>query len=186
MIEVSECRISWDGRYLYLNTNISSLDYFTDCYIDSIDIDTDETFLSAGPSSKAVNVYSSGDKNEKSVSLSLEYRDLGTNNLLKDRMYFIWIRAKGTPSSDTPCNMDSTLLLCVAFNESLLFNNGLSYINELSDTCNVPVNFQNWILIVTAFKLALDTGDYSKAIELWNEIHSSNDIGVTSKCGCNG
>ena len=178
MIEFSECRVSWDGRYLYITTNIENPNYFTNVYIDKIFIDTQDTFTTAGPSNTPIKTYTS-EGNQKSVSLTFEYRDLGLG-LMKDKMLFIWVTTKGTPATNT-------LALCVAFNESLLFNKGLSLIRELSSTCKVPTNLENWALMISAFKLALDTGEYLTAIDLWNKLIKNSDLSSTTKiCGCNG
>lgn len=185
MIDFSQCRVSWDGRYLYITADIQDLDYFTNVYIDKVSVDTQDTFTSSGPSSNPAYTYTS-EGNQKSVSLALEYRDLGLG-LLKDTMFFVWVTAKGTPASDTPCGLDSTLKLCVAFNESLLFNKGLNFIKELSSTCQIPADFENWALMTNALKLALDSGDYTTAIDLWTKLIKGSTISVTSQsCGCNG
>lgn len=178
MIEFSECRVSWDGRYLYITANIENLDYSTNVYIDKVFIDTQDTFTTAGPSNTPIKTYTS-EGNQKSVSLTLEYRDLGLG-LMRDKMLFIWVTTKGTPATNTPS-------LCVAFNEALLFNKGLSLIRELSATCKVPTNFENWALMISAFKLALDTGEYLTAIDLWNKLIKNSDLSSTTQtCGCNG
>ena len=185
MINFSQCRVSWDGRYLYITANIEPMDYFTNVFIDSVTVDTQDTFTTTGPSSKPAYTYTS-EGDQKEVSLALEYRDLGLG-LLKDKMLFIWVTAKGTPSADTPCGMDSSMKLCVAFNESQLFNKGLSLIKELSNTCEIPSGLTNWTLMTSAFKLALDSGDFTAAIDLWNTLIKGSTISVKSQsCGCNG
>jgi hypothetical protein len=185
MIEFSQCRVSWDGKYLYITAGIQNLDYFTNVYIDKVSVDTQDTFTSSGPSSTPAYTYTS-QGNQKSVSLALEYRDLGIN-LLKDKMLFIWVTAKGTPTADTPCGMDTSYKLCVAFNESLIFSRGLSFIKELSSSCQVPSNMESWALLNSAFRLALDSGEYSTAIDLWNKLVKGSTItSATKNCGCNG
>ena len=185
MIEFSECRVSWDGRYLYITTNIENLDYFTNVYIDKVFIDTQDTFTTVGPSDTPIKTYTS-EGNQKSVSLVLEYRDLGLG-LMKDKMLFVWVTTKGTPATNTPCGQDSARALCAAFNESLLFNKGLGLIRELSSTCKVPTDLENWTLMISAFKLALDTGEYLTAIDLWNKLIKNSDLSSTTQtCGCNG
>lgn len=185
MINFTQCRVSWDGRYLYITAEINPMDYYTNVFIDKIYVDTQDTFVSSGPSQKPVYEYTSKGS-LKTVTLALEYRDLGLG-LLKDKMLFVWVTAKGTPTSDTPCGMDSALKLCVAFNESQIFNKGLSLIRELSDSCKVPAGMQNWALMTNTFKLALETGDYTTAIDLWNTLIKGSTISSKPQnCGCNG
>lgn len=52
MIEINKCNIA-DGK-LIIEANVRAEDYYKDVYIDSLIIDTEETFSSAGPSSKPI------------------------------------------------------------------------------------------------------------------------------------
>lgn len=186
MITFNQCRISWDGKYLYLTVQIDDLDYFTNVYIDNVKIDTSDNFVDSGPSSSPIYTYTATG-NQKSVSLALDYRELLAGGLLKEKMFFVWVTAKGTPAADTPCGLDSALKLCVAFNESYIFSRGLALIKELSDHCTLPANFVDWSLLISAFKLALDSGKYSEAIKFWKIItHQGKFNTSTPNCGCHG
>ena len=64
MVVFQELRISPDGSTLFVDANIASGDYYKNLYIDSIYIDTEETFTPNGnPSSKAKKVYTNVSNN---------------------------------------------------------------------------------------------------------------------------
>ena len=54
MIRFNELKI--EDNYIIIDVQIEEEKYFKDMYIDSIVIDTQDTFIANGPSSKAINV----------------------------------------------------------------------------------------------------------------------------------
>lgn len=184
MVQFQELRITPDGQKLIIDVSIKDLEYYTNVYLDTIQIDTQDTFVESGPSSEVVYTkVIEGDT--KSVRL-----ELGTGDLLptlNDNLFFVYIRTKGTPAVNTPCGMDNITTLRVVSNLYPLCQHALSYIREVSDTCSIPKNFINYILQSKAFELAVKTGHYTQAIGYWKRLFMGikNSV-VTPNCGCYG
>ena len=184
MVAFQELRITPDGKKLIIDVSVKNLEYYTNVYLDTIQIDTQDTFIESGPSSKVVYTKVIGG-NTKSVRL-----ELGTGDLLptlSDNLFFVYIRIKGTPAANTPCVLYNITTLRLISNLYPLYQYTFSYIKELSDTCSIPKNFINYILQYKAFELAIKTGHYTEAIKYWKKFFMGiKDSVITSNCGCYG
>lgn len=184
MVQFNELRITPDGQKLIIDVSVKDLKYYTDVYLNSIQIDTQDTFVESGPSSE-VAYTKTIDGNSKSVRLELGIGDLLPT--LNDNLFFVYIRIKGTPAPNTPCGMDNITTLGVVSNLYPLYQHTFSYIKELSNTCSIPKNFINYILQYKAFELAVKTGHYTEAIRYWKKFFMGiKDSVITSNCGCYG
>lgn len=183
MIQFNNLKITSDGKSLIVDAAVKDLEYYTDVYIDSVLIDTQDTFVDSGPSSKAIIKTIEGDN--KSISLELGIEDLISN--LNENLFFVYIKTKGTPAADTPCGMDNSITLGVTFNFYPKYQYGFNFIKELSNTCIIPKNFINFILQYKAFELAVKTGNYTEAIKYWNKffMNIKSDV-TTTNCNCYG
>lgn len=211
MIVFNNLKVSQDNKYLYIDVQIENSTYFKDVYIDSIFVDTDETFVNNGPSNNAIKVYSAtaeypqvfsendqennvlDQENEQTVytdeefylrqvSLSLDRTVIGN---LENRIFFVYVIAAGTPAPDTPCGMDVNQVMKAVINTYPIYQNSMNYISELNNSCKVPHNFIDYILNVQAFDLSIQTGNYNKAIQLWKDYFTSIPKIETLTCGCN-
>lgn len=184
MVQFNELKITPDGQRLIIDVSVKDLEYYTNVYLDTVQIDTQDTFVESGPSSEVVYTEVI-EGNTKSVRL-----ELGTGDLLptlNDNLFFVYIRTKGTPAANTPCGMDNITTLGVVSNLYPLYQHAFSYIKELSDTCSIPKNFINYILQYKAFELAIKTGHYTEAIKYWKRFFMGiKDSVITSNCGCYG
>lgn len=68
---------------------------------------------------------------------------------------------------------------------------GMNFVKSLGDTCNIPREFIDYILMYKAFELSLYTGNYPNAIQYFNDfkrVKSNNGIQVKQRrgggCGC--
>lgn len=185
MVQFQELRITPDGKKLIIDVSVKNLKYYTNVYLDAIQIDTQDTFVESGPSSEVV--YDTGTIKGDVKSVRVE---LGTGDLLpslNDNLFFVYVRTKGTPAANTPCGMDNVTTLGVVSNLYPLYQHALSYIKELSNTCSIPKNFINYILQYKAFELAIKTGHYTEAIKYWKKFFMGiKDSVITSNCGCYG
>lgn len=184
MVQFNELKITPDGQKLIIDVSVKDLEYYTDVYLDTVQIDTQDTFVESGPSSE-VAYTKTIDGKSKSIRL-----ELGTGDLLpalNDNLFFVYIRTKGTPAANTPCGMDNITTLGVVSNLYPLYQHVFSYIKELSDTCSIHKNFINYILQYKAFELAVKTGHYTEAIKYWKKFFMGiKDSVITSNCGCYG
>ena len=198
MIRFNELKI--EDNYIIIDVQIEEEEYFKDMYIDSIVIDTQDTFIANGPSSKAIYtktfntdtdvnkeeiVYTQGTDKYNRVRIYIDGKDLNVD--IHKTMFFVYVIAGGTPSADTPCRWDENKALHTLVDTQVLYNNMIQYVKELNKDCSTPDNFINAILQFNAIDLALKTNQYPLAIDLWKRFYSDIESNVVlPNCGCNG
>ena len=198
MIRFNELKI--EDNYIIIDIQIEEEKYFKDMYIDSIVIDTQDTFIANGPSSKAIYtktfntdtdikkeeiVYTQGTDKYNRVRIYIDGKDLNVD--IHKTMFFIYVIAGGIPAADTPCRWDENKALHTLVDTQVLYNNMIQYVKKLSKDCSTPDNFINAILQFNAIDLALKTNQYPLAIDLWKKFYSNIESNVVlSNCGCNG
>lgn len=206
MIRFNELKI--EDNYIIIDVQIEEDEYFKDMYIDSIVIDTQDTFIANGPSNKAIytktfnseedtsyennpciptkmeeNVFFSNNNNR--VRIYISAKELNVD--IHKTMFFVYAIAGGTPAADTPCRWDENKALHTLVDVQLLYNTMIQYVKELGKECSTPDNFINAILQFNAIDLALKTNQYPLAIELWKRFYSDIESNaVLPNCGCNG
>ena len=198
MIRFNELKI--ENNYIIIDVQIEEEKYFKDMYIDSIVIDTQDTFIANGPSSKAIYtktfntdtdvnkeeiVYTQGTDKYNRVRIYIDGKNLNID--IHKTMFFVYVIAGGTPSADTPCRWDENKALHTLVDTQVLYNNMIQYVKELNKDCSTPDNFINAILQFNAIDLALKTNQYPLAIDLWKRFYSDIESNtVLPNCGCNG
>ena len=160
MIVLNECRIDPEKGKLIIEASVDTLSYYKCIYIDSVVIDTEETYVPSGPSNNPVftktyesdymkvdvrndcnsvttteeckcgNVYTSEKAGRKKISLCLSAKDLNKVNL-DNNIFFVYVIATGTPDPCTPCGMDNTFVMGIAVNLRPIYNRAMKYIKEL-------------------------------------------------------
>lgn len=213
MVDFNELRVSPDRKNLIIDVSIRDLSYYENVYIDSIIIDTQDTYIPSGPSNSPIftyevvsnvtpvyslpdcgcgqvqdyidkeNCFETSNNEEKRVRLELDNTAL--DNHLKGNLFFVYVITKGTPSSDTPCNMDNTINLGVTADTYPIYTNMLNSLKEL-ESCETPKLFTDAFLRFKAFELSIKTGQYSQIINYWNKYFKSLDIPNNTNCSCNG
>ena len=213
MVDFNELRVSPDRKNLIIDVSIKDLSYYENVYIDSIIIDTQDTYIPSGPSNSPIftyevvsnvtpvyslpdcgcnqvqdyidkeNCFETSNNEEKRVRLELDNTAL--DNHLKGNLFFVYVITKGTPSSDTPCNMDNTINLGVTADTYPIYTNMLNSLKELG-SCGTPKLFTDAFLRFKAFELSIKTGQYSQVINYWNKYFKSLDIPNNTNCSCNG
>lgn len=213
MVDFNELRVSPDRKNLIIDVSIKDLSYYENVYIDSIIIDTQDTYIPSGPSNSPIftyevvsnvtpvyslpdcgcnqvqdyidkeNCFETSNNEEKRVRLELDNTAL--DNHLKGNLFFVYVITKGTPSSDTPCNMDNTINLGVTADTYPIYTNMLNSLKEL-ESCSTPKLFTDAFLRFKAFELSIKTGQYSQVINYWNKYFKSLDIPNNTNCSCNG
>lgn len=198
MIRFNELKI--ENNYIIIDVQIEEEKYFKDMYIDSIVIDTQDTFIANGPSSKAIYtktfntdtdinkeeiVYTQGTDKYNRVRIYIDGKNLNVD--IHKTMFFVYVIAGGTPTADTPCRWDENKALHTLVDTQVLYNNMIQYVKELNKDCSTPDNFINAILQFNAIDLALKTNQYPLAIDLWKRFYSDIESNVVlPNCGCNG
>ena len=198
MIRFNELKI--EDNYIIIDVQIEEEKYFKDMYIDSIVIDTQDTFIANGPSSKAIYtktfntdtdvnkeeiIYTQGTDKYNRVRIHIDSKNLNVD--IHKTMFFVYVIAGGTPAADTPCRWDENKALHTLVDTQVLYNNMIQYVKELNKDCSTPDNFINAILQFNAIDLALKTNQYPLAIDLWKRFYSDIESNVVlPNCGCNG
>ena len=127
MVTFQELRITPDGQKLIIDVSVKDLEYYTNVYLDTVQIDTQDTFVESGPSSEVV--YSKTiEGNTKSVRLELGIGDLLPS--LNDNLFFVYVGTKGTPSIDTPCGMDNSITLGTVLNKYPIYSDIIQYVKD--------------------------------------------------------
>lgn len=197
MVIFNECRIDKEGKNLIIDVSIDNLPYYENIYLESITIDTDETFIENGPSSNPIyrrnlsipsgsSLVPEVSTKPRNIRLKLTYRELSLNTL-DNNILFVYIGVGGVPDPDTPCGMDNKYSVAVAVNMRPIYNKTMSYIKELEETCATSKGFIDMILRFKAFELSLKTGNFTTAIKQWDKLLKNKGIVVLNRgCDCNG
>ena len=199
-----QLRISDDGKRMYINAHVNKADYFKDIYIDSIVIQTADKVSETNPGLPTSDyIYiKKAEENSKELNLVLEASDLSKSwetdpkaiafgrGEMSNTLFFVYIKVKGTPGACTPCTLDEETTLGVVFDENVLHQRVMDYTKELAETCSVPSDFIDFILLWNAFKSAIETEHYIPAIKFFNMLF--DEVGKTCQnrtiktCGCHG
>lgn len=188
MIDFNELRITPDGKELIMDVAVSSISYYDNMYIDTILIDTQSSYSSNGPSSKAVQVYKNsltqGAQTVREVRLSLTEKDL--NKSLNSNMFFVYVVLGGYVSPDTPCGGDNMIHMKPIVNMFPLYNSVLYSIKQLSDNCNINKELINSILQIKSIETSIRLGNYKQAFDLWKSFTDNTALITSFNCKCNG
>lgn len=204
MVRFDDLSISDDGKYLYISAFVKSAEYFEDVYIDSITIMTGDKVSENTPEipTKDYIYKETIDGEEKSVNWVLTASDFikvwetDANAMafkqtdMRNTMFFIYIKCKGTPTANTPCNMDKEYTVGVTFDARAIYQKVMDYTKDLLKCCEVPTKFIDFILLWNALKAAVATSHYIPAVNFYNML--SDNMGTSSclanvnTCGCHG
>lgn len=183
MVDFTDLKVL-NGK-LYISAKIKELDYYSDLTIDSVSIDTQDTFVSTGISSNPIFEYTPiSDVTEVTLELnSTALRGIDVDKTL----FFVYVKTKGNFASDTPCGLDNPITLGITYSKCPIYNEIIGYVKEVENDCNLPRTFINKILQLEALKFSILTGHYTQAIKYYNKFYK--DLKVTSinnSCGCHG
>lgn len=105
---------------------------------------------------------------------------------INDNMFFIYVYTEGNFTADTPCGMDNRYTLGTVVNMYPIYRESINYLKQIDNDCNIPKGLIDLILRVKGVELALKTGNYLEAINLWKLYIKKYKSTITSKCKCNG
>ena len=175
--------------HLVIDVSVLDESYYANVYLDSIVIDTQDTYSAAGPSSNPVYEYTIPDSvskltkqstSNKHYRLELDANDLGS----LDNLFFVYVRTKGTPAPDTPCGMDNNITLSAVLNMLPFYTQSMQYTKTLANNCASHREYANYILKFKALEYAIKTGNYTQAIEYFNSFFKGKTTVQTGGCGC--
>ena len=207
MIHYNNLYITEDSKYLVIDVAIDEDSTYDDVYLDRIAIDTQDTYITNGPSNNAKIFRIGGDdvegpsingieevknsgkdiKRVKHTKLTLSAKDLGVN-LNKD-MLFIYSTASGfipEDKSDVIKYITNTILNVVV-NTYEVYKSIIPLIKEIGELCKDPISFIDRELQIKAVEYSIKNSNYLLAIKYWKKYFMDNTITSSSnKCNCNG
>lgn len=184
-----------DERYLHINVSVIALPCYDNVYIEKILIDNEDTVRKDRTTDDGVVFSYTCGVDTKEVELIVdtqEYPDLAGAHML-----FVYGKATGTPSSDTPCGGDNIYTLQAVVNLKLVYDKAVEFLNCSKGACgcagldcDINKELANFAIQYTRMKLGLECGDYENAFDAFKAImHLKSSKSVpdrTKKCGCNG
>ena len=207
MIHYNNLYITEDSKYLVIDVAIDEDSTYDDVYLYRIAIDTQDTYITNGPSNNAKIIFlDEGDvekpsmngigevknsgkdiKKVKHTKLTLSAKDLGVN-LNKD-MLFIYSTASGFISGDKPDVLKyiTDTILNVVVNTYEVYKSIIPLIKEIGELCKDPISFIDRELQIKAVEYSIKNSNYLLAIKYWKKYFMDNTITSSSnKCNCNG
>jgi hypothetical protein len=168
MIQFNELRITPNDEKIIIDVEVGSGAYYENILIDSIVIDTQDTYVDNGPS---VNAVFSHTVDGKSIRL-----DINTDEYpeLKGKLLFVYIITSGEFSYDTPLEFRNNKTVGTIINTYPIYKKAMYYTKELADTNNIPKGFIDQILKIKALELSLKTGNHQETIRYWNKLFKNS------------
>ena len=192
MIKFNELRIL-DNSKLLISISVLDSPNYKDVSLDSIIIDTQDTFMTTGPSQNAIyekkikrsidnpNITDEDQDIIKSFSIELDSLDLTVP--IDKNMFFVYVITRGNPTIDTPCGKDNKTTIGVAMDIQKLFDKGIYLLKGLEDKCNIPKDLMMHILLLKALEISVATKHYLKTIEYWRLLFNRpNRILLKKQC----
>lgn len=207
MIHYNNLYITEDSKYLVIDVAIDEDSIYDDVYLHRIAIDTQDTYITNGPSNNAKIIFleegdvekpsmngigevknsGKGVKKVKHTKLTLSAKDLGVN-LNKD-MLFIYSTASGFIPEDKPdvIKYITDTILNVVVNTYEVYKSIIPLIKEIGELCKDPISFIDRELQIKAVEYSIKNSNYLLAIKYWKKYFMDNTITSSSnKCNCNG
>lgn len=170
-LDYTRLAVSTDGKTVYVTAEVTN-DVGESAVIKSIAIDTSDTFveLIERPSSKAIT------REFDSTEASWEC----TDDSFAGKLIFVWV---GVDEGEE----DLTYHLASVVNWYSIYCMAMGYIKGMNcNGCNPPMDFIDFILKTKGIDYALQVGNYTQAIKLWNNLSTREAINLTgSSCSCN-
>lgn len=195
MLQFNELRLTADNKCLIIDVSVQDIAYFEGVTIDSIAIDTQDTWIPNGPSSKAVIVYTPEfkvmdiiqDASGRHVRIEVQKPLLDMSN---KNMYFVYAIAdpsNAPEATQAPCTCSNEKIMGTVVNNYYLYDTLMNGIRELADDCSKYKNFSDSFLRMQAVDAGIKAGNYPLAIKYWNMFFSGEVKKSNSKpCGCHG
>lgn len=200
MIQFNELEITQDGKNLIIDAQVQNISYYTNIYIDSIIVDNQNTFVSTGVSAHPIFSYTydpvsaqslgystilSSNGKLKGIRMTVPCASLGEIATLDKDLLFVYVTINGTPSPDTPCDMDLSYELGAVFNTYPFYLRGMTFIKELDSSCKIPKQVIDYMLRQKVLQTSIQVGDYIRAIDYWKKFFMVDYQVINLKtCNC--
>lgn len=194
MITFDDLRISEDKAMLTVQCHVSDYDIYDNMYIKEIYL---EYYKNRGvigvPSNKALKIFDNGtgDTSVRSASVNVSASSLSGMDLssFDKGLFYVYVKCDGTLAPEVAgmsCGYDVTTSIGIVIDWYLFYGFGMNYVSRMArgGFCDVPADFEHFILLWNALRLAVETSDWVNIEMLWERLIQTNVIAVASKCGC--
>jgi len=197
MIRFDDIHLADDYSSLVVECHVEDYEVYSNMYIKSIYLEYYKNRGTIGvPSQKAIQIYdnSTPDTSVKSVRATVNAASLtgiGTDTFQKE-LFYIYVNCDGTldPTvSSMDCDMDVTLDVGVVLDWKFVYQKGMKYIAGVAsckNTCEDVDNFESFILLWNALKMAADVCDWAQLERIWPKLVATPGTSSNYGCGCNG
>lgn len=180
-MKFNELRITPDNQEMIIDVTIDKNQDTGDDYpcISKIIIDSQETFISTGPSSNPVYTYEVDNETTKvkRVSLTISNNDLS----LENNLFFVYVII----DDGTGVEENKNYFIGVVYNTFIIFRDFLlPFIREVEKNCKIPTKFIDNILRHKALEIAIKTGNYETAVSYWNQFFANKPLPKPPICCC--
>lgn len=207
MVNINELRFSVDGDYIILDASVPYAEYTENVYISSVIVNNSSQFSSNGPNADKYVFKKDFDEDREEVSVngicgciraeSDEPSDIGGDYVEnkriridipltdKDDIHFVYVVTSGDYGIGVPCGEDNNTTLGIIYDKERLYSIGMEHIKEVEKSCSVPYRFIDYMCREKVFHLAIETGNYIKAIKYWNNFRKEKtSIHDRKNCNC--
>lgn len=198
MITFDDLRISEDKKTLSVLCHISDYEIYDNMYIKEVYLEYYKNRGTIGvPSSKAIKIYENTQSSSSVRSLALSVPDsvldsglLGVSTFDKE-MFYVYVICDGTlPASVATmgCGYDETTKVGIVIDWLMVYQMGMGYVARMAKkcgNCDLADDFEHYILLWNAIKLAVETTDWEQMEILWPILAHSGAGKPFNDCGCN-
>lgn len=202
MIQFNDIKINTQADTLSIDVEIIPDEAFSKCYLKKIYIDTQDSYLTSGPSEDVVytkeidkgdidyNIpgsYVEIDDDKKVRKLKIDIPQIEIKANLASNFFIVYVEADGI-ISDTNVNFCETDYMGVGcvFHMRKVYQGFISWIREIANSCEIPKNFIYSYLQYQALLTSVRTGNMMEAIKIYNK-YIKNIQGVGGNingCSC--
>lgn len=181
MIQLDELAIN-NYKELIVTVTIKDSPYYENVFIDKIIIDNQDTFSITGPSDNPV--YSSTvSGNQKSITLTIP--DSSILASLDSDLLIVYVIAKGTPSSNTPCSQDNNVIVKAITNWYYIYCRILNLLKR-EHPCDINKAFIDEFLRYKLIHFAIMIGDMNTAVRYFIKFYKKRfKPPHINRCRCN-
>lgn len=183
MIKFTDLRVH--KGHLIITAEVREIkNYYDNVYISKIKIDSQDTFITSGPSSSLIYESQTFESGTKKVTLDLAPQNFNGDIDMNKTMFFVYAIPGGAPADDVPCGFDPTVSVGVTFALCPIYNETMQYIKSIEGTCDIPTGFIDMILQFKAIQYSINSGHFTQAIKYYNKFYKN--LSVSNSCGCHG
>ncbi len=201
MTVFSELKLSSDRDKIIIDCSVENLGIYKGMYIKEIFVDYYKNATHSDyPSDKAICVYHNTDEQGiRTVRVCLDSSNedvktkFGVSSFIGG-MFYVIVKYGGSISPSVaalPCGLDLTADIGVILDWQKVHDIGRGFLammsNECFDTCSDMSNFDNFLILWSSLRIAMEACDYGILEGLWQKLISIKPIEKVSfsgGCGC--